>query len=72
MLSFKNVQGHLVIAKEEGAIVGRIDDFQFDLESHQIFGYRIKGMGMFAKAGGVSAEQMTFIGRESGGIIGWL
>ncbi len=64
MLSFKNVQGHLVIATAEGAIVGRIDDFQFDLESHEVYGYRLKGMGMFARAGGVSAAEMSFIGRE--------
>jgi len=64
LLSFRKVQGHLVIARAEGAIVGRVDDFQFDLENQTIYGYRLKGTGMFSRAGGVAAEEMEYIGRD--------
>jgi uncharacterized protein YrrD len=64
LLSFRKAQGHLVIARLEGAIVGRVDDFQFDLESQEIFGYRLKGTGMFSRAGGVSAADVEYIGRD--------
>ena len=53
-----------MIARAEGAIVGRMDDFQFDLESQEIYGYRLKGTGMFSRAGGVSASHMEYIGRD--------
>jgi uncharacterized protein YrrD len=53
-----------VISLAEGAVVGRLDDFQFDLSSRQIYGWRLKGVGMFSRAGGVSSEQLRLIGRD--------
>ncbi len=64
MISFRKAHGLQVIARQEGAVVGRFDDFQFDLESREIYGYRIKGTGMFAKAGGVAATSLDQIGRD--------
>ena len=64
MISFRKAQGLVVVARQEGAIVGKFDDFQFDLTSRQIYGYRVKGSGMFAKAGGVRGERLDHIGRD--------
>jgi len=64
MSSYKKANGLLVVSKQEGAVVGRFDDFQFDLESLTIYGYRIKGSGMFAKAGGVRGDLLDVIGRD--------
>ncbi len=64
MISFRKAHGLQVIARQEGAIIGRFDDFQFDLETRAIYGYRIKGTGMFAKAGGVAATSLDQIGRD--------
>jgi uncharacterized protein YrrD len=64
MISFRKAHGLQVVAKKEGAIVGRFDDFQFDLATRSIYGYRIKGTGMFAKAGGVAANALDQIGRD--------
>lgn len=64
METWKRSQNMQVISLTEGAVVGRLDDFQFDLESRRIFGWRLKGVGMFAKAGGVEADQLRLIGRD--------
>ena len=53
-----------VISLAEGAIVGRLDDFQFDLETREIYGWRLKGVGMFARAGGVAADKLRMIGQD--------
>ncbi len=62
--SLKKASGLIVVSRGEGAIVGRFDDFQFDLKSWTIYGYRLKGSGMFAKAGGVRADLLDAIGRD--------
>lgn len=64
LTSYKKAHGLLVVSLQEGASLGRMDDFQFDLESWVIYGYRIKGSGMFGKAGGVAAERLDRIGRD--------
>ncbi len=64
MISFRKANGLHVVARKEGAIIGRFDDFQFDLESRAIYGYRIKGTGMFSKAGGVPGSSLDHIGRD--------
>ena len=64
MISFRKAHGLQGVARKEGALIGRFDDFQFDLESRAIYGYRIKGAGMFAKAGGVAAASLDQIGRD--------
>jgi len=64
METWKRSQNMQVVSLKEGAVLGRVDDFQFDLESHEIFGWRLKGVGMFSKAGGVAAEHLRQIGRD--------
>ena len=64
LITFKKSQGLLVVTKAEGSIVGKLDDFQFDLNTHRIYGYRLKGTGMFSKAGGVRAEALEQVGRD--------
>ena len=64
MITFRKSQGLLVVSQEEGAVLGKLDDFQFDLADHTIYGYRIKGTGMFAKAGGVAADKLVKVGRD--------
>lgn len=52
------------MSEEEGAVLGKLDDFQFDLTDHTIYGYRIKGAGMFSKSGGIPADRLTKVGRD--------
>ena len=53
-----------VVSRKEGAFVGRLEDFQFDLETHRIYGWRLKASGMFGKTGGIPAADMELIGRD--------
>ncbi len=62
--TWKRAANMQVVSLEEGAFVGRLDDFQFDLESGRIYGWRLKGSGMFARAGGTAAEKVMLIGRD--------
>jgi uncharacterized protein YrrD len=62
--TWKRAQNLQVATLTEGAYVGRLDDFLFDLENHRIYGWRLKGSGMFAKAGGVPAEELVLVGRD--------
>ena len=64
MRTWKRAQNMQVVTLEEGADVGRLDDFQFDLATHTIYGWRVKGVGMFAKAGGVPAAELVKVGRD--------
>lgn len=62
--TFRKAQGMLVASIADGALIGKLDDFQFDLESGRIYGYRIKGTGVFSKTGGVAASQVHCIGQD--------
>ena len=62
--TWKRAQNLQVASLAEGAFVGRLDDFMFDLETHQIYGWRLKGSGMFAKPGGVPADELVLVGRD--------
>ena len=62
--TWKRAQNLQVATLAEGALVGRLDDFMFDLETHQIYGWRLKGSGMFSKAGGVPADELVLVGRD--------
>ena len=62
--TWKRAQNLQVATLSEGAIVGRLDDFLFDLETHQIYGWRLKGSGMFSKPGGVPADELVLVGRD--------
>jgi sporulation protein YlmC with PRC-barrel domain len=53
-----------VVAVGEGAIVGKFDDFQFNLETGAIYGFRLKGPGMFGKSGGVASSAIVLLGRD--------
>lgn len=64
METWKHASNMQVVSLEEGAFVGRLDDFQFDLETGQIYGWRLKGSGMFARAGGTTADKVMLIGRD--------
>ncbi len=62
--TFKRAQNLQVASSEEGALVGRLDDFQFDLEARTIFGWRLKASGMFGRSGGVRSGDVLLIGRD--------
>jgi uncharacterized protein YrrD len=64
METWKRAQSLSVATLQEGALIGKLEDFQFDLDTHRIFGWRLKGQGMFAKAGGVAAADFVRIGRD--------
>lgn len=64
MIRFKASVGRTVVSLDEGAIVGKLDDFQFDLESRRIYGYRVKGARMFGKSGGIRADRLLRVGRD--------
>lgn len=64
MITFLKSQGLLIVSEAEGAVIGKLDDFQFDLETHVIYGYRLKGAGMFSKSGGIVADKLVKVGRD--------
>jgi uncharacterized protein YrrD len=76
MDTWKRAAGMPVISQEEGAALGKLDDFQFDLESLEIYGWSLRGQGMFSQNGGVAAEELLLIGKDvalirSIGIVEW-
>lgn len=62
--TFKRVVGLPVVSLAEGASLGKLDDFQFDLETHEVYGWSIKAAGVFGKSGAVAARQLTLLGRD--------
>ena len=64
MIRFEDTRGKPVISRKEGANVAKFDDFQFDLRSWEIFGYRLRSVRMFGKAGGVAATELDQVGRD--------
>jgi len=62
--TWKRVQNMDIVALSGGVLVGRLDDFQFDLDDWNIYGWRVKGQGMFAPTGGLRASEVTLIGRD--------
>lgn len=62
--TWKRAHNLQVATLEEGAFIGRLEDFQFDLESHRIYGWRLKASGMFGRAGGVRADALKLVGRD--------
>lgn len=62
--TWKRAQNLQVATLAEGAFVGRLDDFLFDLETHRIYGWRLKASGMFSKPGGVPADELVLVGRD--------
>lgn len=62
--TWKRAQNIEVVTTKEGARIGALVDFQFDLADGRIYGWRIKGIGMFGKSGGVAAADLTLIGRD--------
>ena len=64
MHTLKRAQGKQVVTRDEGAAIGTLNDFQFDLGDRRIYGWRLKGPGMFAPFGGVSSEALLVIGRD--------
>lgn len=64
VLTWKRAQNMQAVGILEGGYAGRLDDFQFDLESHRIYGWRLKGTGVWGKAGAVAARHLTLIGRD--------
>jgi uncharacterized protein YrrD len=64
MHTWKRTQGRQVVTREEGAAIGSLNDFQFDLADRRIYGWRLKGQGMFAPFGGVSSDALLVIGKD--------
>lgn len=64
METWRHAQNLQVVSLDEGEFLGRLDDFQFDLDTHAIYGWRLKGQAMFATAGGVAARHVQLVGRN--------
>ncbi len=64
MHTWKRTHGRQVVTRDEGAAIGTLNDFQFDLGDRHIYGWRLKGPGMFAPFGGVSSDALLVIGRD--------
>lgn len=64
MNRFDESRGKTVVSRSEGANVGKFDDFQFDLRTWEVYGYRLKPNNVFGKAGGVAAEKLDRVGRD--------
>lgn len=63
MTRFKRAQALQVATLTEGALVGRLDDLQFELETGTIFGFRFS-RGVFSRAGGAPASAVERLGRD--------
>jgi len=64
MIRYESTRARPVISRQEGAIVGKFDDFQFDIRSWQVYGYRLRSTKMFGRAGGIRAEDLDLVGRD--------
>jgi len=64
MQRYEATRGRQVVTLREGAIVGKLDDFQFDIRTWRIFGYRLKSLHVFGRAGGVAAADLEKVGRD--------
>ena len=64
MQRFDAARGRQVVTLREGANVGKLDDFQFDIRTWRIFGYRLKSPHVFGRAGGVAAADVEKVGRD--------
>jgi uncharacterized protein YrrD len=64
MIRYENTRARPVVSREEGAIVGKFDDFQFDIRTWKIYGYRLRATSMFGRAGGIEAEDLDQVGRD--------
>ena len=64
MVTHRTSSGLPVVTLSEGAIVGKLDDFQFDLSSRRIYGFRVRGSGVWSKYGGVEASKLERIGKD--------
>lgn len=63
-LTWKRAQNIQVVSVAEAAFAGRLDDFQFDLDTHRIYGWRVKGGGVWPSSGAVAARHVLRIGRD--------
>ncbi len=64
MIRYENTRTRPVVSREEGAIVGKFDDFQFDIRTWAVYGYRLRASTMFGPAGGIRAEDLDQVGRD--------
>ncbi|NOY25251.1 MAG: hypothetical protein GXP62_05205 [Oligoflexia bacterium] len=64
VLTWKRAQNMQVVGLLQGAFAGRLDDFQFDLETHAIYGWRVKTTGVWGRSGAVAAAKLSLIGRD--------
>jgi uncharacterized protein YrrD len=64
MIRYETTRARPVVSREEGAIVGKFDDFQFDIRTWSIYGYRLRSSSMFGRAGGVLADDLDQVGRD--------
>jgi uncharacterized protein YrrD len=64
MIRYESTRSRPVVSRAEGAIVGKFDDFQFDIRSWRIYGYRLRANTMFGRAGGIQADDLDQVGRD--------
>ncbi len=64
MIRYESTRARPVVSREEGAIVGKFDDFQFDIRTWSIYGYRLRSSSMFGRAGGIQADDLDQVGRD--------
>ena len=53
-----------LVSQVEGAVLGGLNDFQFDLGTRQLYGWRVKDGGMFGRTGGLAAQSLLQVGRD--------
>lgn len=63
MRALKKLQALSAASVAEGALLGRVDDLQFDLATGRVYGFRFKA-GVFGKVGGAPAEALALIGED--------
>jgi uncharacterized protein YrrD len=58
------IRGLPVVARSEGSLVGKLDDFLLSPVGLQIIGYKLKSPGFFSAARGVASEAVEHLGRD--------
>jgi sporulation protein YlmC with PRC-barrel domain len=64
MRRWKQTSGLPVASLAEGALVAKLEDVLFELETGRVWGWRVKAGTIWGKSGGVAAAHLTRLGKD--------
>ncbi|MBM4365983.1 MAG: PRC-barrel domain-containing protein [Deltaproteobacteria bacterium] len=64
MRVFNATKGLPVVTLAEGGYAGKLDDFQFEIDSLAVLGFRLRAPGFWGGARGVAAGNVVLLGRD--------